>query len=203
MIVMMIFFSLSPRAFLLQMTKSFVLISLYVHSVACIWYFLACRAGTCSTNSWAEAASLLDKRTSPNHYGTSLYWAITTMTTVGYGDISATNVVEMVYAIVVMVLGKILFAFVLGTIASTFINLETERLLYEDKVNAMRQYMKNKHLSLVMRQRVFNFLNYLWLRNKGTGRQDILSDLPYCMQAEVSLAITNTMLRQVSSQHAS
>ena len=72
-----------------------------------------------------------------SHYGNSLYWTVTTMTTVGYGDLFATNGVEMVYAIGVMVMGKLLFGFILGTVASTLSNLETRRMLFEDKLKIL------------------------------------------------------------------
>lgn len=121
------------------MFKSFVLITLTTHSAACVWYFLACRAGTCHKDTWLGPTPLLDKTTPHNgHYVTSYYWAVTTMTTVGYGDLAATNVAEMVYAIVVMVAGKLLFGFILGTVASTLANMETERVIYEDKLKALK-----------------------------------------------------------------
>lgn len=121
------------------MFKSIVLVTLSTHSVACAWYFLACRAGTCQKNTWASAASLLEENTPHTvRYGNSYYWTVTTMTTVGYGDLSATNMVEMVYAIAVMLLGKILFGFILGTVASTLANLEIGRVVYEDKLKALK-----------------------------------------------------------------
>lgn len=61
----------------------------------------------------------------------------------------------------------------------------------------IQDYMKEQHLSSVMQQRVLNFFDYLWVRNKGTDRQSLLNDLPYCMQAEVSLATTESLLKQV------
>lgn len=60
------------------------------------------------------------------------------MTTVGYGDLSATNLPEMVFAIVVMIFGKLLFGFILGTVASTLANLESSRIEYEDKLKALK-----------------------------------------------------------------
>ena len=59
------------------------------------------------------------------------------MTTVGYGDLTPTNVVEMVFAIIVMVLGKLLFGFVLGTVASTLANAEIRRVVFEDKLKVL------------------------------------------------------------------
>ena len=60
------------------------------------------------------------------------------MTTVGYGDLTATNLPEMVFAIVVMVAGKVMFGFLLGTVASTLANLESGRIEYEDKLRALK-----------------------------------------------------------------
>ena len=58
--------------------------------------------------------------------------------TVGYGDLSATNAREMVYGIAVMVVGKLLFGFILGSIASTLANLDTQRVLFEEKLSALK-----------------------------------------------------------------
>lgn len=49
-------------------------------------------------------------------YLTSMYWTITTITTVGYGDLSATNNIERIFCIIVMLAGVILF----NTAASIF-----------------------------------------------------------------------------------
>ncbi len=75
------------------------------------------------------------------------------MTTVGYGDLSATNVTEMVFAIIVMVAGKLLFGFILGTVASTLTNLEVGRILYKDKLKALKVILSRVHttpLTLVL-----------------------------------------------------
>ncbi len=58
--------------------------------------------------------------------------------------------------------------------------------------------MKEQHLSSVMRRRVLEFFDYLWARSKGTDQRTLLSDMPYCVQAEVSLATTEYLLKNVS-----
>ena len=55
-------------------------------------------------------------------YAVSFYWTITTITTVGYGDISATNTFEMIYSSVMMLIGVISFSFANGTLASIIQN---------------------------------------------------------------------------------
>ena len=49
---------------------------------------------------------------------------------------------EMIYAICVMVIGKLLFGFILGSIASTLANLDTQRVLFEEKFIALKVCIK-------------------------------------------------------------
>ena len=51
-------------------------------------------------------------------YTIGLYWTITTITTVGYGDISATNTSERIVACIIMVIGVIAFSFSTGSLSS-------------------------------------------------------------------------------------
>ena len=52
---------------------------------------------------------------------------------------------EMIYAICVMVIGKLLFGFILGSIASTLSNLDTQRVLFEEKLIALKVAMHYNH----------------------------------------------------------
>ena len=62
-------------------------ITIIAHIVACIWIFLAKLEGS-DPDSWIVRAGYADDPDS-TVYIASLYWAFTTMSTVGYGDISA------------------------------------------------------------------------------------------------------------------
>jgi hypothetical protein len=72
---------------------------------------------TVANNTWLQP--FLDKDyTNSEIYGVALYWTITTITTVGYGDISGNTSLERAYCIVVMVTGVISFSFVNSVLAS-------------------------------------------------------------------------------------
>lgn len=48
----------------------------------------------------------------------AFYWTITTITTVGYGDIEGTNDLERIFCSIIMIIGVILFSFANGALAS-------------------------------------------------------------------------------------
>ena len=51
-------------------------------------------------------------------YFTSYYFTVTTITTVGYGDVYATETSERIFCIFLMILGVFAFSFASGAFAS-------------------------------------------------------------------------------------
>ena len=51
-------------------------------------------------------------------YSTAFYFIVTTMTTVGYGDMSADTVLEQFYCVILMLVGVFVFSVVSGSLAS-------------------------------------------------------------------------------------
>ena len=51
----------------------------------------------------------------------SLYWALTTMSTIGFGDIKARTNSERVVSIAIMLVGSIIFGVVIGTYSSIYV----------------------------------------------------------------------------------
>jgi glutamate mutase epsilon subunit len=63
----------------------------------------------------------------PNHqiYLTSFYFTVTTITTVGYGDISGHTDSERIFCIIIMVAGVISFSLASGTLTSIIKNYDS------------------------------------------------------------------------------
>lgn len=57
-------------------------------------------------------------------YLTSLYFTVTTITTVGYGDISGTNSLERLICCFLMIMGVLFFSVSSGTLTSIITNYE-------------------------------------------------------------------------------
>ena len=90
--------------------------------VTCFWVFATQFVADKDLN-WLLGGEFNQKDTA-EQYLVSLYFTITTITTVGYGDISATNSTERVFCIFIQLLGVIGFSFATGTLSSIIQNYD-------------------------------------------------------------------------------
>ena len=65
---------------------------LFTHLMSCFWYFSA-KFEDLGYNTWVVRSSMQDS-TSAELYIVSFYYILTTMTTVGYGDITPVTITE-------------------------------------------------------------------------------------------------------------
>ena len=93
------------------------------HIVACLWIIVAAFYSEKGDykDTWIASKDATDY-SETELYMLSLYWTITTITTVGYGDISGVNTTERIFCSVIMLVGVISFSFANGSLASIISN---------------------------------------------------------------------------------
>ncbi|KAI9100354.1 hypothetical protein DFS34DRAFT_481721 [Phlyctochytrium arcticum] len=176
------------------------------HLLACVWFSNAC-SGTinwpmaditpaCAPDSWVVM-------TTPTNYATaslqelyisSLYWTVVTMTTLGYGDIRPACLSERVFAMFTVLSGVIFYGYINGTIASTLSNMDSRRVGYQQRLDAVKQYMSDRDMDPDMKERVLNYYDYVWERNKGIDVRGLFGDMPMTFKQEVALSLVNQII---------
>lgn len=131
------YLQLSPtfNAILAFVRLCFLIICI-AHWFACIWHLLAVYEETDYMVTWLKQAKLED---SPwdERYVSSLYWAITTMITVGYGDITPLTSAEKLYTIFCMLLACGVFGYTMNRIGNIFQSFEETSLEFKLFLNCI------------------------------------------------------------------
>jgi hypothetical protein len=93
------------------------------HIASCLWLMIASYTDENFKGTWCEP--FFDEGYSELElYWTSFYWTITTITTVGYGDISGGSNIERAFCCFIMIVGVFAFSFANGSLASIMSNYD-------------------------------------------------------------------------------
>ena len=93
-----------------------------VHLFACLYFLLSTFEDQDEFN-WVVFSGIIDSPAS-YQYIYSLYWALQTLTTVGYGDVPARNIYEKMFALVWMIIGVGFYSFTIGNLSSIFNSID-------------------------------------------------------------------------------
>ena len=87
-------------------------------------------------------------------YLTSFYFIITTFSTVGYGDMSATNPIEKIFCIVIMCLGVTAFAAATSELTNLLQTYDQQNARLHEKVLILNRIYKDYCLPLKLYENV-------------------------------------------------
>lgn len=109
---------LSPRMVLLF--TSFFSLAVLVNLLGCLWWNMALDEGL--ENSWAAFVQNKDydllAASDPNRWTVSCYFALTTLVTIGYGDVVAVTFREVRLVLLFEVVGVAFFGYLLNSVAN-------------------------------------------------------------------------------------
>ena len=150
-----------------------------VNILACIWFGIARVYGF--NHTWIDKADLQHTSNFDN-YIASLYFVVQSMTTVGYGDVSASNTLERSIAIVFMLTGVLLFLAVIKMLTSVFINFDhltdTHNLI--KKMEGIEKLGTLNTLDKSIKREIREHYQEYWFHEKETQSswQEFIDDLP-------------------------
>jgi hypothetical protein len=179
----------------LRLTFLFIVFLILIHWIACFW-FLAPYLADFPENSWVTAAGIA-KEAPSTQYIRSLYWVVTTVATVGYGDILPANDYEYLFAAGVMLLGAFMYAFIIGNIANLVRNLDAEQAGYFQRVEAIGNYLHARHIPPRLNEQVRDYYEYLWAHQRGLRQTAYLEELPPPFRLELLMHLTRDLLATV------
>ena len=114
---------------LLGFSKLSMTILCIAHWIACFWHYFGFHYIGIYDNTWLTQVGIEDANLAVR-YINSIYWATTTIITIGYGDIVPVTQEEKLFAISVMVVGCGVFGFVMNKMNNLLVQLDSSATNY-------------------------------------------------------------------------
>jgi voltage-gated potassium channel len=130
-------------------------------------------------------------------YLRAIYWTITTLASVGYGDITPRTNGQILFAMLTMLLGVAVYGYVIGNVASLLANIDVSKRAHQQRVEHVVVFMKNRGIPFGLQQRVVSYFNYLWESGMGQDEFSVLSDLPPSLRLELTLHLNRRIIQKV------
>jgi hypothetical protein len=175
----------------LAIVKVILLLLAVAHYAACFWHFVGypgdraedydARTGT---PTWMHNCITYNDSLG-TRYSASLYWATTTLTAVGYGDITAETVSEQIYTVFVELCGMVGLASVVGTVSLTILSSSMDHNAQENKrkMAMIKEYLLEKRFSTPQRRTIrLYFLKQFSMKN--ADEDEVLKLMPPPMRRD-------------------
>jgi len=148
-------------------------------------------------DNWLAQAGIVDQPSS-NQYFTALYFSITTLTTIGYGDISPVSFWERNVWIIMGISGAIMYAGIFGTVTAQVQKLDSLRSGLTDELQTIGTFCKLYDIPLESEMKLLSYRRHQWDATKGLQIEKVLSDLPFELVTEIKVCLYKEDILKIS-----
>jgi voltage-gated potassium channel len=132
-------------------------------------------------------------------YVRAVHFTITTLSTVGYGDIRPYGDLETTFELIVVVTSACIFASIIGSIAAYFANADTSgQVAFKADLRKMKRYMKYREIPDALQTSILNHFFSLYQRQQGHDMDDILNVLPLPLRLKIALHVHRDVIMNVN-----
>lgn len=160
----------------------------FIYWFALIAHWLAC--------GWLALGGIPEAPDTLSRYVYGLYWCVTTLATVGYGDITPKTNVQMVYAMVVMILGVGIYGYVIGNVTSLLANLDMATNHYRETMERLAAFMRYRRLPAELQRRIRDYHAYVWENRLGYDEVTTMAELPISLRTDVALFLRRDFIER-------
>lgn len=205
----------------LEMVEMGVKTLFLMHLAACLWHYSAVLELPDSDTALAANVTLQEARAEAamgtwlqyfapklqagqwpgvmETYTASMYWALTTMSTIGYGDIRSITNFERVVSIIVMLVGSVIFGIVVGGMTNVMEQMNWVRMRATEKQDTVKAMLRERGIPQALILRTKQYYNHYLLECSDVAtEQRILAELCPPLRTEVLLFLN---ARTVESIH--
>ena len=162
------------------------------HLLACLLYFVGnpnmdtddCGTADHNPCGWVKSKGLQESEIHTK-YIAAMYYAFTQITTVGFGDISASTNFERVFSICSQLVGGFVFGYVLGNIQQILAADNVGQQEYNTMHEKVIEYMRQENIPVELRNKVLAFLNSKYPTHTLFSEAEIMAELTPSLRSEL------------------
>jgi hypothetical protein len=167
----------------------FLVIILFInHVLACLWVIAAKVDENYNWILTYKTEQNLHDLKDSELYITSFYFVSTTVTTVGYGDITAQNIFEMVLSIIILFVGVMTFSFASGSLSSMITNFDNAQLSLKQKLETLDKIKKQYNLPPSLYLELQSSIKFEYSKRMD-GLGDFMVTLPLSLKCKLAAEI--------------
>ncbi|XP_023652149.2 potassium voltage-gated channel subfamily H member 1a isoform X2 [Paramormyrops kingsleyae] len=191
---------------------------LAAHWLACIWYSIGDYevidedTNSVRTDSWLymlaetvgspyrfNASGLGRWEGGPSKdsvYITSLYFTMTSLTSIGFGNIAPTTDGEKIFAVAMMMIGSLLYATIFGNVTTIFQQMYANTNRYHEMLNSVRDFLKLYQVPKGLSERVMDYIASTWSMSRGIDTEKVLQICPKDMRADICVHLNRKVFKE-------
>ncbi|CBN79924.1 conserved unknown protein [Ectocarpus siliculosus] len=155
--------------------KMFVSLIFIAHIMGCMWNWLLILSP--DEQTWAAAYGVADT-TWGHRYLVGVYWAFTTMTTVGYGDITSASDLERCFSIVGMIIGATVFGYIIGNVAAIMESFNVTDAIENGKMNQIKEWLYDRKFPPALADKIRRQYRYIFTEVGVFDNSEIVDVMP-------------------------
>ncbi|CAF0853279.1 unnamed protein product [Rotaria sordida] len=202
-------------AVLLLLICVFVLVA---HWFACVWYTIGFREGRGGPGKRMEYSWLV-KMDRELHYAcidsygnltayesngtcrkaayvTALYYTMSSLTSIGFGNVAANSDNEKIFTCVMMLIGSLLYATIFGNVTTIFTQMYSATARYHEMLSSIREFMRLHGMPNQLNERIMDYVVSTWAMTKGIDATKVLNYCPKDMRADICVHMNRSVFNE-------
>ncbi|XP_069565197.1 potassium voltage-gated channel subfamily H member 4a [Brachyistius frenatus] len=192
--------------------------ALLAHWMACVWYVIGRKEIESSDPitweiSWLQELgkrletpyinSTMGGPSMPSAYIASLYFTLSSLTSVGFGNVCANTDAEKIFSICIMLMGALMHAVVFGNVTAIIQRMYSRRSLYHTRMKDLKDFIRVHRLPQQLKQRMLEYFQATWSVNNGINANELLHDFPDELRADIAMHLNKDILQLPVFERAS
>ncbi|XP_063789126.1 potassium voltage-gated channel subfamily H member 8-like isoform X2 [Pseudophryne corroboree] len=128
-------------------------------------------------------------------YITSLYFALSSLTSVGFGNVSANTDAEKIFSICTMLIGALMHAVVFGNVTAIIQRMYSRRSLYHTRTKDLKDFIRVHRMPKQLKQRMLECFQTTWSVNNGIDANELMRDFPDELRADIAMHLNKEILQ--------